>query len=94
MRRTGIGIIRHLVAAAAVSACTLTAIPALAEVKVWRSLPRPTAAVAMTNMLRPSAGHAGSWISPPVCRSANVPGAGGTIGLSQFVTARKHNQAC
>ena len=33
MRRTGIGIIRHLVAAAALSACTLTAIPALAEFK-------------------------------------------------------------
>jgi hypothetical protein len=33
MRRTGIGIIRHLVAAAALSACTLTAIPALAEIK-------------------------------------------------------------
>ena len=91
MRRSKIGIIRHLFAAAALSACTLTAIPALAEIKGLEIIAPANSGGGYDQHARALQQVMQELNLASGVQVMNVPGAGGTIGLSQFVTAKKRN---
>ena len=91
MRRGKTGTIRHLLAAAAMSACTLTAIPALAEIKGLEIIAPANSGGGYDQHARALQQVMQELNLASGVQVMNVPGAGGTIGLSQFVTARKRN---
>ena len=91
MRRSKIGIVRHLIAAAALSACTLTAIPALAEIKGLEIIAPANSGGGYDQHARALQQVMQELNLASGVQVVNVPGAGGTIGLSQFVTAKKRN---
>ena len=91
MRRGKTGTIRHLLAAAVLSACTLTAIPALAEFKGLEIIAPANSGGGYDQHARALQQVMQELNLASGVQVMNVPGAGGTIGLSQFVTARKRN---
>ncbi|WP_037448341.1 Bug family tripartite tricarboxylate transporter substrate binding protein [Skermanella stibiiresistens] len=88
----GIGLIRKLIAASAVSvACTLVILPAHAEIKGLEIIAPANSGGGYDQHARALQQVMQDLNLASSVQVVNVPGAGGTIGLSQFVTAKKRN---
>jgi len=83
--------VRHLLTAAALLGCTFTAIPALAELKGLQIIGPANSGGGYDQHARALQQVMQELDLASGVQVMNVPGAGGTIGLSQFFTARKRN---
>jgi putative tricarboxylic transport membrane protein len=83
--------IRHLLAAATLSVSCFAAAPALAQVSVLEIVAHASPGGGWDQHARALQQTLMAKNLATGVQVVNVPGAGGTIGLAQFVTARKRN---
>jgi len=91
MQLNKLGAIRHLLAAAALSACALTAVPALAQIKGLEIIAPASPGGGWDQHARTLQQILQNQNLATGVQVVNIPGAGGTIGLAQFVTSKKRS---